>query len=109
MKIKNLFFQLVSILLIIFLSINSYGQHRKQDQQYNKIISVVSSLPCYASIAEYIGGDLVTVNHIASGNQDPHFVQPKPSYANIRIHPRHLAFDADRIPYFIIFECQKLG
>lgn len=44
-------------------------------------ISVVTSLSSYASIAKDIGGDLVTIEHIVAGNQDPHFVQPKPSYA----------------------------
>ncbi len=44
-------------------------------------IFVVASLPSYASIAEYVGGDKVTVRHIAAGNQDAHFIPPKPSYA----------------------------
>jgi len=72
-------FWLVSLYLLLLLSIigSGYGQHHRTD------ISVVASLPCYASIAKYIGGDLVIVDHIAAGNQDPHFVQPKPSYARM--------------------------
>ena len=35
-------------------------------------------------------------------------IEPKPSNDDIKKHPRHLAFDADRIPFFIIFECQKV-
>jgi 2-polyprenyl-3-methyl-5-hydroxy-6-metoxy-1,4-benzoquinol methylase len=36
-------------------------------------------------------------------------VEPKPNKDDIKRHPRHLAFDADRIPFFIIYECQKAG
>jgi hypothetical protein len=34
-------------------------------------------------------------------------IEPKPSKDIIKKHPRHLAFDSDRIPFFIIFECIK--
>jgi ABC-type Zn uptake system ZnuABC Zn-binding protein ZnuA len=44
-------------------------------------VKVVTTLPTYASIAREIGGDKVEVDHIAEPNQNPHFVQPKPSYA----------------------------
>ncbi len=42
---------------------------------------VVTTLSTYADIAQKIGGDKVEVHYIVSGNQDPHFVRPKPSYA----------------------------
>jgi ABC-type Zn uptake system ZnuABC Zn-binding protein ZnuA len=32
------------------------------------------------SIAEFIGGNKVSVTSIATGYQNPHFVDPKPSY-----------------------------
>ncbi|MFC2089124.1 metal ABC transporter substrate-binding protein, partial [Calditrichota bacterium] len=44
-------------------------------------ISVVTTLSTYADIAKKIGGDKVSVTHIVSGDQDAHFVRPKPSYA----------------------------
>lgn len=44
-------------------------------------IKVVTTLPDYAYIADYIGGDKVETYHIVSGDQDAHFVRPKPSYA----------------------------
>ncbi len=44
-------------------------------------IRVVSSLPVYASIAEMVGGDRTLVSSIARGDEDAHFVKPKPSYA----------------------------
>ena len=43
-------------------------------------LKVVSSLPTYAAIAREIAGDRANVISIARGNEDPHFVQPKPSF-----------------------------
>ncbi len=44
-------------------------------------LQVVTTLSVYANIAEYIGGDKAEVNYIVAGDQDAHFVRPKPSYA----------------------------
>ena len=44
-------------------------------------IKVVTTLSTYADIAKKIGGDKVNVNYIVPGDQDAHFVRPKPSYA----------------------------
>jgi ABC-type Zn uptake system ZnuABC Zn-binding protein ZnuA len=41
---------------------------------------IVASLPTYASIAREIVGAQATVTAIAQGDEDPHFVQPKPSF-----------------------------
>ena len=46
-----------------------------------KKINVVTTLSTYADIAKKIGGDRVTVTAIVKGNQDAHFVRPKPGYA----------------------------
>jgi zinc/manganese transport system substrate-binding protein len=43
-------------------------------------VKVVTSLPDLADIAQQIGGDRVKVDFIVKGNQDPHFVEVKPSY-----------------------------
>ncbi|MEP7345428.1 MAG: metal ABC transporter substrate-binding protein [Gemmatimonadaceae bacterium] len=43
-------------------------------------IRVVTSLSTYASIAREITGDRATVSSIAEGDEDPHFVQPRPSF-----------------------------
>lgn len=43
-------------------------------------IKVVTSLPTYAAIAREIVGDRGTVVAIAQGTEEPHFVQPKPSF-----------------------------
>ncbi len=44
-------------------------------------IRVVASLPVYASIARLVGGDRVAAASIARGDEDAHFVKPKPSFA----------------------------
>ncbi len=46
-------------------------------------IKVTTTLSGYAAIARYVGGDRVEVRHIVEGYQDPHFVRPKPSLANL--------------------------
>src|SRR5258705_4823230 len=43
-------------------------------------IKVVTTTTDMKSIAELIGGDKVSVKSIATGYQNPHFVDPKPSY-----------------------------
>ncbi len=47
----------------------------------DKKVNVVASLSSYAAIAKEIGGDLVSVDWIVDGGQDPHFVRPRPSLA----------------------------
>lgn len=46
-----------------------------------KKLNVITTLTDYANIAKYIGGDKIDVHAIVKGNQDAHFVRPKPSYA----------------------------
>jgi len=60
---------------ITALSLNSIpleGQQR---------LKVVTSLPTYAAIAREVTGDLAEVESIARGDEDPHFVNPRPSFA----------------------------
>lgn len=64
--------KIISSLLLFALSSLSYPVFAQ--------INVVTTLPDLASITEYIGGDKVEVFSIAKGYQNPHFVDPKPSY-----------------------------
>jgi len=66
MKIKFLF-----ILTVVLFSISS---------SFGEVIHVVTTTQDTRSIAELIGGNKVEVFAIASGYQNPHFVDPKPSY-----------------------------
>ncbi|MBZ0114001.1 MAG: metal ABC transporter substrate-binding protein [Thermoanaerobaculia bacterium] len=44
-------------------------------------VRVVTTLPVFASVAQEIGGDRVTVEAISEPREDAHFVKPKPSFA----------------------------
>ncbi len=46
-------------------------------------VKVVTSLTTYGAIAREIVGDRGTVTSIAQGDEDPHFVQPKPSFVAV--------------------------
>lgn len=49
-------------------------------------LNVVTTIPDLAAIAQEIGGDKITVKSIARGDEDPHFLEPKPSYILIVNH-----------------------
>jgi ABC-type Zn uptake system ZnuABC Zn-binding protein ZnuA len=61
--------------LVLALLVSSGSPARAEDA-----LEVVATLPDIGKIAEAVGGDKVHVTTIASGIQDPHFVDPKPSY-----------------------------
>ena len=44
-------------------------------------VEIVTTLPAYASIAQAVGGDRVRARSISRGDEDAHFVKPKPSFA----------------------------
>ena len=44
-------------------------------------LQVVTSLPDYAVLAKWLGADRVNVKAIVRGDQDAHFIRPKPSFA----------------------------
>ncbi len=55
-------------------------------------INIVATLPVFASLAREVGGDRVDVTSLARGNQDPHFLDAKPtfvvalSHADVLLH-----------------------
>ncbi len=46
----------------------------------DKKLSVVTTLPDYRVLTQTIGGDRVIVRSIVRGDQDAHFIRPKPSF-----------------------------
>ena len=85
---KHILFRITLAILIIFIngSLLLSGQNRHQHQHRhgagnNASLTIVCSFSDYASIAERIAGDHANIQYIAHGEQDPHFVPPKPSYA----------------------------
>jgi len=63
---RNIFICLFTLLL--FLSLSASAQ-----------IKVVTTFSDFASITEMLGEDRVEVEYLSRGDQDPHFVPPKPS------------------------------
>jgi len=47
------------------------------------VLNVVATLPDYAFVARAIGGDRVRVDAIVRGDQDAHFIRPKPSFVDM--------------------------
>ncbi|MCG6922597.1 MAG: metal ABC transporter substrate-binding protein [Acidobacteria bacterium] len=47
------------------------------------VLSVVATLPDYAVITRAIGGERVSVQAIVQGDQDAHFIRPKPSFVEM--------------------------
>src|SRR6266849_9008214 len=45
-----------------------------------KNLRVITTLTDLASLTQEVGGDKVDVEALAKGYQDPHFVEPKPSF-----------------------------
>ena len=82
--------RLKTILLFIVLSgsVIVSGQNRQQNRNQHRYrgnsdasLNIICSFSDYASIAKRIVGSYGNVQHIAHGEQDPHFVSPKPSYS----------------------------
>lgn len=46
-------------------------------------LTVVSSIPDFGAIAREIGGTRIAVHALCRGTEDPHFVDPRPSFARL--------------------------
>lgn len=68
---KTLWQTLVSVVLLGSLVTPSFAER----------VQVVTTLAPYAALAREVGGDRVEVRSIARGDEDAHFVKPKPSLA----------------------------
>ena len=79
------------ILMLVMNGTNGQGRHQHQHQHQhrhgqqggtsNAQINIVCSFSDYAAIAGEIAREHGNIQFIAHGEQDPHFVPPKPSYA----------------------------
>src|SRR5262252_3299250 len=69
MKIKFCLAALIGFLLVSSLPVHAQGK-----------LNVVATTEDLAAIAREVGGDHITVDSIAKGYQDPHFVEAKPSF-----------------------------
>lgn len=73
MKLKSkLFSAMISAALVVTLLLPSAAEAKK--------LKVITTLTDLASLTQEVGGDKVDVEALAKGYQDPHFVEPKPSF-----------------------------
>ncbi len=63
---------LIPGLILVFATTSVHAEAR---------LNVVTTLPDYAFLAQYVGGGRVSVRAIVRGDQDAHFIRPKPSFA----------------------------
>ena len=71
MKIKNIFNVMTVMALMFSFSAFAVAQSK---------LNVIATTEDLAAIAAEVGGDHITVESIAKGYQDPHFVEAKPSF-----------------------------
>src|SRR5829696_8261506 len=73
----------LAFLLLAFITPASYAPASYAADKINAKINVVTTTTDLASLTKEIGGDRVSVTALAKGYQDPHFVDPKPSYLTL--------------------------
>lgn len=64
---------IATILIVIFTTLSSLSAQAKK-------LNVITATTDMAALAQEIGGDHISVESLAKGYQDPHFVEPKPSF-----------------------------
>ena len=66
--------------LLVFLVVANLGMGERPPMKEGSQIRVVASIPDLADLVTRIGGDLVSVESLAKGVEDPHGVPIKPSF-----------------------------
>ena len=67
------FFKIAAVLLCAIVLLAAPAAEAKK-------LKVITTLTDLASLTQEVGGDKVDVEPLAKGYQDPHFVEPKPSF-----------------------------
>jgi len=75
---KKLLYMLTAALILPLAAL--YAAPRTSPAQQDRL-QVVTSLPDYAFLTKSLGADRVNVKAIVRGDQDAHFIRPKPSFA----------------------------
>ena len=75
----------LSLILVLFIFSQINGQKHRYRHRVgnsdNDRLKIVTSFADYDAIARFITDNNAEISHIAHGDQDPHFVPPKPSFA----------------------------
>src|SRR5579871_1609352 len=74
LKLGGSMFKRLQALSVIFLMIGAGSAHAASK------LNVVTATEDLAALSREVGGDHINVDSIAKGYQDPHFVEPKPSF-----------------------------
>src|SRR5438045_7486180 len=69
---RKLIFRTLTSLLLLVLVAAPFASAKK--------LNIITSTTDLAALAQEVGGDKITVDSIAKGYQDPHFVEAKPSF-----------------------------
>ncbi|MFC1563081.1 metal ABC transporter substrate-binding protein [candidate division KSB1 bacterium] len=81
------YFKIIGLLLVLILFIFLQANGQQKRHQYrggsgdNDRLNIVTSFADYDAIARFITENNTEISHISHGDQDPHFVPPKPSFA----------------------------
>ena len=73
----------IYLLTIAVLVASMFSPPWPEGQAEERRLRVVTTLPDYGVFARAIGGDRVAVQSIVRGDQDAHFIRPKPSFVNM--------------------------
>jgi len=89
-RFKNSALKIILFLSFLFFLRNASLEAQNQSQERNqnrnrygqpgRVLNIVCSFSDYASIAEEIAGENAMIQSISRGEEDPHFIPPKPSY-----------------------------
>jgi zinc/manganese transport system substrate-binding protein len=74
----------VSARLIVFLFVTAFAGSGAAEP-----LQVVTSVPDLADLVRQVGGDAVRVESLVRGPQDPHFIEPRPTFVR-RLHEADL-------------------
>ncbi|MFC1563495.1 metal ABC transporter substrate-binding protein [candidate division KSB1 bacterium] len=84
----NKYISVIITLMLLIISASPVSAQRERHrfrggsgESGNEQMKIVCSFSDYAAIAEYLTGGNANIQFIAAGEQDPHFVPPKPSFA----------------------------
>jgi zinc/manganese transport system substrate-binding protein len=72
-RISNSFHLTLLVAIALVFSLWSNGAEAKK-------LNVITATTDMAALAQEVGGDHISVESLAKGYQDPHFVEPKPSF-----------------------------
>jgi len=85
---KHIMKCVLALLVVLLFASQIYAQQNRHHERRrhgstdeSPRMKIVCSFADYAAIADFIALDMASVDYISHGDQDPHFVPPKPSFA----------------------------